>query len=277
MTSSTIMPCLRAAFAVALLLTTARVQAETAAPVAGDAAAVPGIDVSAVKKVLRAGDFLRSRERFHFEAESGYEVVQEDGHKLEFGATRRFWVERPDRFRIEADDRDGRTTLVVFDGQALSASEPRRNVYAQAVFPSPRDLDDAVAFARRALAMPLPLGELLRNDPNEAMMAGVTQADRVGVARIGGVLCEHVAISNEETDVQLWIAQGDEPTLRRVVITYRTAEGAPSFWANLDSWSFPKKHEAARFRFEPPASAERIPFALRAELPTAAATTGEQP
>ena len=277
MTSPTILRCLRAAFAVTLLLAPAGAQAETAALVAGDEAAVPGIDAAAVDTVRRAGDFLRSHERFQFEAETGYEVVQQDGHKLEFGATRRFWVERPDRFRMEADDRDGHTTLVVFDGQALSASEPRRNVYAEAVFPSPRDLDDAVAFARRALAMPLPLGELLRNDPNEAMVAGLTQADRVGVARIGGVPCDHIAISNDETDVQLWIAQGDEPTLRRVVITYRTAEGAPSFWANLSGWSFPKQQEAARFRFEPPAGAERIPFALRAEPRTAAATTGEQP
>jgi hypothetical protein len=276
-THSTIPRWLHAAFAAAVLLDPAGARAETAAPVASDEAAASDIDASAVDIVRRAGDFLRSHEHFRFEVESGYEVVQEDGNKLEFGATRRFWVERPDRFRMEADDRDGRTTLVVFDGQALAASEPQRNVYAEAVFPSPRDLDDAVAFARRALAMPLPLGELLRNDPNEAMMAGLTHAERVGVARIAGVPCEHVAIANDETDVQLWIAQGDEPTLRRVVITYRTAEGAPSFWANLSGWSFPEQQEAERFRFEPPAGAERIPFALRAEPPTAAVTTGEQP
>jgi hypothetical protein len=254
-------------------------QAQTAPPATGEAAAPEAtpIEPAAVDALRRAGDFLRSRERFTFDAELGYEVVQPDGHKLEFGATRRFWVERPDRARIEAEDRDGRTTLVVFDGQAFSASEPRRNVYAQAVFPSPRDLDDAVAFARRALALPLPLGELLENDPNEAMMAGLTHADLVGVARIGGVPCDHVAISNPETDAQLWIAQGDEPTLRRVVITYRSTEGAPAFWANLGGWSFPKELAADRFRFEPPKGAERIPFALRAEPRVAAAATGEQP
>jgi hypothetical protein len=235
------------------------------------------VDPAALAAVRRAGDFLRSRERFTFEAEVGYEAVQQAGHKLEFGATRRFWVERPDRFRIETDDRDGHSTLLVFDGQALAASEPRRNVYAEAVFPTPRDLDDAVAFARRALAMPLPLGELLANDPNDAMLAGVTHAERVGVARIAGVPCDHVAISNPDADVQLWIAQGDEPTLRRVVITYRTAEGAPSFWADLGGWSFPKQVDAERFRFEPPKGAERIPFAMHAEPRAEAARTGGQP
>lgn len=265
-----------ASLAAALLLAAPAALAQPDPPAAAEPPAAP-LEQAAIDAVRRAGDFLRSQERFTFDAETGYEVVQADGHKLEFGATRRFWVERPDRARIEAEDRDGRTTLVVFDGQAFSASEPRRNVYAEAVFPSPRDLDDAVAFARRALAMPLPLGELLENDPNDAMMAGLTHADLVGTARIGGVPCDHVAISNPETDAQLWIARGDEPTIRRVLITYRSAEGAPSFWANLGGWSFPKKLDAERFRFEPPKGAERIPFALRAEPPTAAAATGEQP
>jgi hypothetical protein len=235
------------------------------------------LEPAAIQAVRRAGDFLRSRDHFTFEAELGYEVVQPDGHKLEFGATRRFWVERPDRARIEAEDRDGRTTVVVFDGQTFSASDPRRNVYAEAIFSTPRDLDDAVAFARRALAMPFPLGELLENDPNDAMMAGVEHADLVGTARIAGVPCDHVALSNPDTDAQLWIAQGEEPTLRRVVITYRSADGAPSFWANLDGWRFPKKLAAEQFHFEPAKGAERIPFALRAEPRTAAAATGEQP
>lgn len=267
------------ALGLALWLAAPGARAQTAPPAAGEAAApeVNPVEPAAVDAIRRAGDFLRSRERFLFDAEIGYEVVQADRHKLEFGGTRRFWVQRPDRARIEAEDRDGHTALVVFDGQSFSASDPRRNVYAEAVFPSARDLDDAVAFARRALAMPLPLGELLENDPNDAMMAGLTHADLVGVARIGGVPCDHVAISNPETDAQLWIAQGDEPTLRRVVITYRSAEGAPSFWANLGGWSFPKELAAERFRFEPSKGAERIPFALRAEPREAAAATGEQP
>jgi hypothetical protein len=265
--------------AATLLAGGAAARAQTPAPAAGGEAAAEdsAVDPAALAAIRRAGDFLRGQERFGFEAEVGYEAVQDDGHTLEFGATRHVWVERPDRFRMEAEDRDGDTSLVVFDGQALSASDPRNGVYAQAVFPTPRDLDDAVAFARRALALPLPLGELLRNDPNDAILTGLTRADRIGVARIAGVPCDHVAIANPDTDAQLWIAQGDEPTLRRIVITYRSAEGAPSFWADLRDWSFPSKLDADRFRFEPPAGAERIPFALRGEPPTAAAATGDRP
>jgi len=69
--------------------------------------------------------------------------VQRDGRKLEFGASRRFWVERPNRFRVEAEDREGQATLVVFDGRALSAADLGRNVHAQAVFPTDRTIDDA--------------------------------------------------------------------------------------------------------------------------------------
>lgn len=252
-------------------------QAPAPPPDEAAAAQAAAVDPSAVEAIRRAGDFLRRHERFAFEAETAYDVVQPDGSALEFGATRRFWVERPDRFRMETENRDGDARLAVFDGRSLSASDPRSGFYAQAVFPTDRDLDDAVAFARRALALPLPLGELLRNDPNDAMLAGLTRAERIGVARIAGAACDHVAIANADTDVQLWIAQGDVPTLQRVVITYRSAQGAPSFRADLRGWSFPSQLDAARFRFEPPAGAERVPFALRGEPRAAADASGDQP
>lgn len=256
---------LGAAFACALLAPGGMVRAAAPGPRADSALAEaePVVDPVALQVIRRAGDFLRGQQRVAFEAEVGFEVVQRDGRKLEFGASRRFWVERPNRFRVEAEDREGQATLVVFDGRALSAADLGRNVYAQAVFPTDRTIDDAVDFARRALALPLPLGELVRNEPNEAMTAGVTQADLVGVARIGGVVCDHVALSNPDTDAQLWIAQGDPPTLRRVVLTYRTIEGAPAFWANLAAWSFPDRLDAERFRFSPAPGAERLPFAVR--------------
>jgi hypothetical protein len=51
--------------------------------------------------------------------------------------------------------------------------------------------------------------------------------------------------------------------VRRVVITYRNLEGQPSFWADLDGWSFDPKLPADAFTYRPPAGAERVRFDVR--------------
>ena len=57
--------------------------------------------------------------------------------------------------------------------------------------------------------------------------------------------------------------------MRRVVITYRTEEGQPSFWADLDDWSFMPELTEATFRYTPPEGAERVRFDVRPAPPPA--------
>jgi hypothetical protein len=230
------------------------VAAETDAPSASP------IDPEAVEIARRAGDFLRDAQRFGFSAETGYEVVQEDGAKLEFGSARRYLVARPDRVRVESEPREGARRLAFFDGRTFVQADLEENVFARADLRKPRDIDFLIDLLRDRLDAPVPLAELLRNDPRAAIEDSLEAAAWIGAERLRGVDCDHLALRNPDADLQLWIARGPEPVLRRVVITYRNEEGRPSFWADLDDWSFAPEFSDASFRFEPPAGAERVRF-----------------
>jgi hypothetical protein len=221
------------------------------------------IDPEALALTRRAGDFLRDAERFTFTAVSGWDVVQEDGVKFEFGATRRYAVEHPGRVRVETESRDGARRLTLFDGKSLVHLDLDENAYARADLKQPRDLDFVVDLLRDRLDMALPLGELLRNNPRAAIEDSLVFAERVGGERMRGTPVAHLALGNADADVQLWIAEEGQPLLRRVVITYRTLEGEPSFWADLDEWAFPEKLPDGAFRFDPPAGAVRVQFDVR--------------
>ena len=65
------------------------------------------VEPDAVAVATQAGEFLREQDRFAFTAVTAYEVVQEDGARLEFGGTRRYLVRRPDRVRVESRARSG--------------------------------------------------------------------------------------------------------------------------------------------------------------------------
>ncbi|MGH7286391.1 MAG: DUF2092 domain-containing protein [Myxococcota bacterium] len=235
-------------------------QAPAEAPTAEPAS---DVDPAALAIASRAGDFLRQSQRFTFSADSGYEVVQEDGAKLEFGSARRYAVQRPDHVRVETEPREGDRRLTLFDGKTLTQVDLGENVYARADLKQPRDIDFVIDLVRDRLDAPLPLAELLRNNPRQAIEDSLELAELVGAERLRGVDCDHIALRNPDADVQLWIARGERPVVLRVVITYRNLDGQPSFWADLDDWSFDPKLSADEFTYRPPEGAERVRFDVR--------------
>jgi hypothetical protein len=261
------------AFLVAVFAGVAHAQEEAPSAAGAEAEAFDPVDPEALAIARRAGDFLREAKRFSFRAESGYEVVQEDGSRLEFGSARRYLVQRPDRVRVEAEPREGGRRLTLFDGKSFVQVDFGENAYARADLAQPRDIDFMIDLVRDRLDSPLPLAELLRNDPRPALEDSLEAAYVVGTQRLRGVDCDQLALRNPDADLQLWIARGDRPLLRRVVITYRNLDGQPSFWADLDDWSLAPEIDAASFRFEPPPGAERVRFDVR---PAAAPPPSEE-
>ena len=68
--------------------------------------------------------------------------------------------------------------------------------------------------------------------------------------------------------MQLWIAQGDQPLPRRLVLTYKKAEGQPQFWAQFSDWNLSPEVPDSLFVFTPPEGAAKIAFAARKPVQT---------
>jgi hypothetical protein len=234
-------------------------QAESAPPEGG----ADALDPAALAIVERAGDFLRDAEHMSFSAEMGYEAVQADGTRVEFGSTRQYRVARPDRVGVETETRSGDRKLTVFDGTTFVMADLVENAYARANLKSPRDIDFMVDLVRERLDAHIPLAELLRNDPRRAIEDALESAEYVGASRLRGVDCDHLLLTNVDTDLQLWVAKGEQPLLQRVVITYRDLEGEPLFWADFDEWKFGGKSSDDQFRFTPAEGAERVRFEVQ--------------
>lgn len=224
-------------------------------------------DAQAMATFQRMADFLSQAQRFSVTAEIGFDVVQASGEKLEFGETRRFLIRRPDRARIDITKRDGATSGFRFDGQEIAVFNTRERVYATAA--KPGTLDEAIAYFINDLDMRFPLAEIFSTRLAEALPAKVRTAYDVGQEHIMGVPCEHLAFRGDQADLQLWVAQGDQPLPCRLVITYKVAEGQPQFWAQFSDWNLSPDVPDAQFAFTPPEGATKIAFAARKPAPTA--------
>jgi hypothetical protein len=186
-------------------------------------------------------EYLAHVGRFGVTIRDGYDVVQESGQKIEFGELRLVTVSRPDglridRLRIEVERSDGQKDLVIFDGKDMTIYTANHNIYA--ITSRQGTLNQAIKYALDDLKIRMPLALMfLSTLPSELDKLGVS-ADYVETTTITDVPCDHLAVRTAGgVDFQVWVAQGDEPLPRRIVITYKGENGQPQFWADLSNWN----------------------------------------
>jgi hypothetical protein len=223
-------------------------------------------DERAMALLKRMADFLSQTQRFSVTVDTGFDVVQESGQKLEFGETRKIVVRRPDHVRIDITKRDGGTSGFIFDGHEIAVFNTREHVYATAT--KPGSLDEAIAYFMHDLDMRFPLADMLSSRLAETLPAKVRAAFYVEPSSMAGVPCDHLAFRGDSADLQLWIAQDDQPLPCRLVITYKQAEGQPQFWAQFSDWHLSPDVPDSLFVFTPPEGAAKIAFASRKPVQT---------
>jgi len=179
---------------------------------------------------------------------------------VEFGERRMVTIRRPDRARIDVIRRDGSHRGVLFDGTQLAVFDLDQKVYATVA--KPGTVDAAFDYFVNDLDMRLPLRELLKSNLPRELGDFLGSARFVAQEHLGGAATDHVAFRGHDADVQMWIPRDGDPLPKRIVITYRKAEGQPQFEADLDAWNLTPDVPDALFTFTPAAGAEQIPVVI---------------
>lgn len=247
------------AMTIATLLATAAYAQPAPAPAAPAGAAGSDIDPDAIEALKRMSAYLGTQTSFELKSSGAFDLVLDDGQRLQFGDNATFKVRRPNGFVIErvGDYKDRRFT---YDGKQLTVSSPRTAYYAQVE--APPTIRETLALAADRYGIELPLTDLFRwSEPGGGRADDIQEALYVGPALIDGTRTDHYAFREAEVDWQIWIAQGDSPVPRKIVITDRTDPSSPQYTATL-SWNFRPAFDAQTFAFQAPAGA--LPIRLTA-------------
>jgi hypothetical protein len=218
-------------------------------------------DPEAKAILMKMAEFIAKAPAFSVTLRSGYDAIQEDGQYIEFGEKRRILLQRPDRLRVENERSDGEQDLVLYDGKQITAFKADDNVYVRVE--KPGTVDDALVYLVRDLQFTLPMARLLHTGFPQQIEKKLTAISYVEENTLFDVVTDHLALRSEDVDIQLWVAQGDQPLPRRVVITYKNAPGQPQFRGDFAEWSLLPKLAADSFTFTPPADAEQVPLIAR--------------
>jgi len=219
-------------------------------------------------RLMEMAGLLGKTERLSVSLNIAYDVVQENGQKIEFGEIRELALQRPDRLRIMEIASHGDQDLTLFDGERITILDGDTNVYAQA--PQPGDIDASIIHFVRDLQMRLPLAPLMLTKASEELQRRIQSIDYVEHTDILGAPAHHIAARTASVDFQVWIADSEQALPMRIVVTYPSDEGQPQFRADFSDWNLIPRFDKGTFEFTPPAAAKRIVFA--AQLPPAPAS-----
>jgi hypothetical protein len=222
-----------------------------------------GLDGLALSKdaseiLTRMTDFISAASAFSLVSDTGHEVMHKNGQLVEFGSRLTLTIQRPSQGIGRFDSRDGDISITVLDGEAIWVYSVKDQIYDTTN--QPGDIDASLEFLANQLGVPRQLRDFFSKDLTASLGSAVKSGYYVGESLISGVLCDHLALRGEKEDVQVWIARGDEPVPRRIVITYRELEGQPQFWAQFIEWDLSPELSDTTFTFSPPEGATRIHF-----------------
>ena len=219
------------------------------------------LDPEAMAILMEMAEFISKAPAFSVTLRSAYDAIQEDGQYIEFGERRHVLLQRPDQLRVESERSDGEHNLVLFDGKKITGFKADDNIFAQVE--KPGTIDEALVYLVRDLQFKLPLARMLHTGFAQQLEKMITAVSYVEEDVLFDVVTDHLAVRAENIDMQLWVAQGDEPLPRRIVITYMNAPGQPQFRSDFTDWSIEPKVAADSFTFTPPADAEQVPVIAR--------------
>jgi hypothetical protein len=225
------------------------------APTSAAAPANGAVEAAAVAAVERMQSYIGALEKYAVNARTTEDEILSFGYKLQNNETVDLLVAEPGSLRVgvAGDDRD---QLFLFHDGTFTMFAQRINVYTQ--FPIKATLAETVGKLLDD-GVEMPLIDFIYQGSHGSLLDGIRAGRVVGASRIDGVLCDHLAFRQSTIDWQLWIAQGDQPLPRKMLITTRYEFGEPQFEAIL-TWDVAPKLSSTSFAFTPPAEARKIEF-----------------
>jgi len=178
--------------------------------------------------------YLGGQEAFSFDYDASLDVVTDQGQILTIASSGAVAMQRPDRITAT---RDGGFASVAFnfDGTSLTVMNRDENVYAKADMPG--SVVHLIDELRDTYKRPLPAADLLLPDVQGALEPLFTDVKDLGSGVIGGVECDHLAFRTEGADMQVWIAQGDDPYPCRYSISNTAVDGGPHYVLDVEGWT----------------------------------------
>ncbi len=214
----------------------------------------PDIEPKAMEVLKQMCDYLKDLKQFSVQAEITEDILLTSGQRIQYARSVEASVRRPDRMRAESvGDTDNRQFF--YDGKTITLMDRSKNFYT--TITAPPEIDAALEHGIQAFNLRAPLADLISTKSYEYLTEGALSGFYVGLSKVQGVPCHHLAFREKDIDWQIWIEDSQTPVPRKFLISDKTAQGL-QFTAMFTKWNTSPQLEDGLFTFVAPEKAEKI-------------------
>lgn len=143
-------------------------------------------------------------------------------------------LRRPDRLHLSAKgdlERD-----FWYDGAKATIALHKEKVFGEA--PMPASVDEALDAIMSRYDVPIPLGDVLFTDAPTTLVEGATGVGYVDTVDLRGVKAAHLSFTTGDTRWEVWVSEGDEPTILQAHLEYGARRTRPTHHMVFSNWTF---------------------------------------
>ena len=204
---------------------------------------------------------IESLQGFSVHIEKRFDVVAVDGAKVQYSGALDVVARPAGGLHIDYGD-DLSSKEAWYDGATLTLMDHLHNAYV--VVPVEGSNKEALAHVQQRYQVEMPLAPMLQRELAAKLEAATVTARYLGIHDAEGIPCHHLLFRGKESDLQVWIGTEDDPLLRKLVVTFRSIEGAPQQELVFSDWDLAAETGPETFRAEVPAGAIRTEFVPKA-------------
>lgn len=213
------------------------------------------IDPDAVKIIKALGEQSRQTKYAKIKVFDTMEEIQESGRMIQYSHVRNAVISKPDKLWLQSAGDRSNTTMWK-DKTLFTLLDGNDNIYVQ--LDAPGTIEQTVDMIYEKYGISTPLADMLSSDIYEVLMGRVKTCSYLGLHHAGEAVCHHIAATQDDIDWQIWIDQGAEPIIHKIVIVYKQLPGSPRYSAVLAEHTKLDTVPDATFTFQPPPGVEKI-------------------
>jgi hypothetical protein len=213
------------------------------------------IDTVAVSVLDRMSTMIGELGSCSVHIKSNYDVSSQTLGLVKHSDEEHLYIGGPDKLLIRSEGDKG-NKYIIYNGKTLSHYSIDKNHYSQVAVPP--TVMEMIDHMNKTYGIVFPVADFLYPGFVDDILAESTDLVLLGMTKVDGKDCYHIAGAGKDKTFQFWIADDPFTMPVKMVIVYTNKPLNPQFEATYSDWQINPNLPPSMFDFKVPPGAKKI-------------------
>lgn len=213
------------------------------------------LDTTAVLIIDRMTDVIGDMESCSFKLNTATDVKDSNHGMIKYFADYEVYMSGPEKMMINSRSHKGHRQFM-YNGQQFAYYSFDENNYG--ILSTPNSTIKTIDSLSENYGIEFPAADFFYPAFTDDLLADADFVRYLGMETINGKEYFHILAANSQFNFQFWISNDAYNLPAKFVITYKSQEGSPQYYASFSDWQINPGLPDAMFDFLPPPKAAEV-------------------